>query len=140
VTFEPTVTIRVLHAHTDAMGIVYHGAILPWLEHARVEYMRARGLVYADLERAGLGLPVTELFVRYRAPGRHDDRVRVACRAERDGRARLRFEYRVEIEARAGRPVRILMAEATTRHACVRLSDGRPVRLPEALGAAIGSC
>ncbi len=136
-TFEPVAEVRVIHAHTDAMGIVYHGAVVPWLELARVEYMRARGLVYADLERAGYGLPVVALDLRFCAPGRHDDRVRIACRGRREGRAKVRFDYRVEVVERAGEPVGLVMAEGSTFHACVRTADGRPVRLPEPLGAAL---
>ena len=35
--------IRVRFAETDAMGIVHHAAYLPYLESARVEYMREIG-------------------------------------------------------------------------------------------------
>ncbi|RMG98318.1 MAG: acyl-CoA thioesterase [Deltaproteobacteria bacterium] len=138
--FEPVFRTRVIHAHTDAMGIVYHGAVVPWLEAARVEYMRARGLVYADLERSGFGLPVVRLAVDYRSPGRHDDVVVVSCSARRDGRARLRFAYQVDVVERVQAHVPIRMAEAETLHACVRTRDGRPVRLPAALCETLEAC
>src|SRR5438094_4141902 len=39
--------IRVRFAETDAMGVVHHAAYLPYLESARVEYLRSVGHPYA---------------------------------------------------------------------------------------------
>ena len=44
--------LRVRFAETDAMGIVHHAAYLPYLEEARVEYLRA--LRFDDLVRIHL--------------------------------------------------------------------------------------
>jgi acyl-CoA thioester hydrolase len=35
--------LRVRFAETDAMSVVHHAAYLPYLEVARVEYLRDRG-------------------------------------------------------------------------------------------------
>ena len=35
--------LRVRFAETDAMGIVHHSRYLPYLEEARVEYLRSLG-------------------------------------------------------------------------------------------------
>ncbi len=139
---EPVARVRVLHADTDALGMVYHGAYLPWLEHARVELLRARGLCYADMERAGLGLPVIEAHLRYLRPGRHDDLVTLAARAQIVGRVRVRFDYRlvVEPDGRAGLVQPLVLLEGETHHACTRVADGRPVRLPPRLVEVLASC
>ena len=58
---EPTATrrdysfthrLRTRFAETDAMGIIHHAAYLPYLEEARVEYLRAIGHPY-DAVRGG---------------------------------------------------------------------------------------
>ena len=46
--------LRTRFAETDAMGIVHHAAYLPYLEEARVEYLRAIGHPY-DSVRTGEG-------------------------------------------------------------------------------------
>ncbi len=140
--FEPVARVRVLHADTDAMGMVYHGAYLPWMEHARVELFRSRGLSYAEMEREGLGLPVLEARLRYLRPGRHDDRVTLGVCARLVGRARLRFDYRlsVELDGRPGLARPEVLVEGETHHACIRVADGRPVRLPARLVELLSSC
>src|SRR3954470_16032829 len=69
--------LRVRYAETDRMGIVYYANYLVWCEVGRVEFMRALGRDYASLEREGFGLAVAEATVRYLAPARFDDLVRV---------------------------------------------------------------
>ena len=69
--------LRVRYAETDRMGVVYHANYLVWCEVGRVEFMRALGRDYAALEEQGTGLAVTEARVRYLAPARFDDAIRV---------------------------------------------------------------
>ena len=69
--------LRVRYAETDRMGIVYYANYLVWCEVGRVEFMRALGGSYAELEAQGYGLAVAEATVRYLAPARFDDLVRI---------------------------------------------------------------
>ena len=69
--------LRVRYAETDRMGVVYYANFLVWCEVGRVEYMRALGGSYAALEAEGYGLAVSEVRVRYLAPARFDDLVRI---------------------------------------------------------------
>ena len=50
--------IRVRFAETDAMGIVHHSRYLPYLEEARVEYLRHLGHPYSEMRSAGLDYAV----------------------------------------------------------------------------------
>ncbi len=47
------------------MGITYHARYLDWFVIGRTELLRDVGLPYAELERAGLLLPVLEARCRY---------------------------------------------------------------------------
>jgi acyl-CoA thioester hydrolase len=142
--FSTVARVRVLYADTDAMAVVYHGTYLRWLEHGRVELMRRDGVRYAELERAGIGLPVTELAVQYLQPARYDDLVTVSVAVLKFTSARLHFGYRLTVEPgdRQGTdgapPLEILRGES--RHACVRLADGRATRLPDAVVDRLRSC
>ena len=140
--FESVARVRVLHADTDAMGIVYHGAYLRWMEHARVELLRGRGLSYAEMEREGLGLPVVEARLRYLRPGRHDDVITLGVAVGPVGRARVRFDYRLQVnlDGRPGLKTPVVLVEGETLHACTRVADGRPVRPPPRLVELLASC
>lgn len=90
-----TTEFRVRYAETDRMGVVYHSNYLVWCEVGRVEFMRALGRDYASLEEQGTGLAVTDARVRYLAPARFDDPIRVATTLT-DVRSRsVSFDYEI---------------------------------------------
>ena len=69
--------IRVRFAETDAMGIVHHSRYLPYLEEARVEYLRHIGHPYNEIRAEGVDMAVLEAGVQYRQPLKFDDVVDV---------------------------------------------------------------
>jgi len=44
---------RVNYSETDQMGFVYHANYLIWMDMARTEHLRERGMSYKDLEEQG---------------------------------------------------------------------------------------
>ncbi len=71
------IEFRVRYAETDQMGVVYHSEYLVWCEVGRTEYIRALGLPYSEMERRGALLAVADASLRFHAPARYDDLVRV---------------------------------------------------------------
>ena len=55
------------------MGIVYHAHYLVWFEIGRTEWCRAAGLPYAEMERAGIFIPVTRVECAFRRRSSYDD-------------------------------------------------------------------
>ena len=45
--------IQVRYAETDAMGVVHHATYPIWFEQARVDFFRAVGAPYDEVEREG---------------------------------------------------------------------------------------
>jgi len=117
------VTVRVRYGETDQMGVVYHPNYLLYFETGRTELMRAAGVTYSEMEKAGVFLVVTEASCRYRAAARYDQELRVVTRIDEVGKARIRFSYRV-----LG-PDEALLAEGHTELASVDSSKS-PVRMP----------
>ena len=89
----------------------------------RVEWLRAAGFSYKELERRGFGFVVVEALVRYHRAAFFDDALTVRTRLVELTRASLRFEY----TALRGEET---LATGHTRHACVTLANGRPTRVP----------
>ena len=114
--------LRVRFSETDAMGIVHHSRYLPYLEEARVEYLRAAGHPYSALRDEGTDIAVLESWVQYRAPLRFDDEVTVHLRLASLTRATFQIAYLLTV---AGE----VRSTAVTVHGCVN-ADGRPVRMP----------
>ena len=59
------------------MGVVYHANYLAWCEVGRTELIRRRGHSYAAIEKLGVGLAVSDAALRFLAPARYDDLIRV---------------------------------------------------------------
>ncbi len=99
---------------------------LSYFEVARVEWLRATGHSYREMERRGRGLVVVEALVCYRRPAFFDDELTLRTELADLGKVSLRFDYEV---LRDGEPI----ATGHTRHACVNLRSGKPLRMPEEL-------
>jgi acyl-CoA thioester hydrolase len=108
------VRVRVRFGETDLMGIVHHGSYVSYMEVARIEWLRRRGVTYADWAAHGVHLPVVELSMRYRAPARFDDELDVHTSLVEVGAASVRFNYSL-VRAVDG----VLCTEGSTRLACI---------------------
>jgi acyl-CoA thioester hydrolase len=115
-------TYRVIYGDTDQMGVVYYANYLAFFERGRCEYMRERRFDYAELERAGFILPVTEAHVKYRAPAKFDDLLTIETKMADASRVTATFQYRVLRDD-------AVLVEGTTTHACLS-KDGLPQRWP----------
>jgi acyl-CoA thioester hydrolase len=121
------VEFRVRYAETDQMGVVYHTNYLIWCEVGRTDFIRARGMSYADMERAGVGLAVSDLSARFHSAARYDDMIRVRTTLA-DVRSRgITFDYMI---TRVDDGRRLVSA----RTALVSIdAAGKPVSLPAAV-------
>ena len=123
------IDLRVRFAETDAMGVAHHAAYLPYLETARVEYLRRLGHPYREMrDRDGIEFAVVGVDIHYHAPLRFDDAFTVSCALVERARATFRLAYRVELDGR-------LVLDGRTRHAVLDRETGAPRRLPEWLAA-----
>jgi acyl-CoA thioester hydrolase len=117
--------VRVRYAETDQMGVVYHANYLVWMEVGRVEYCRASGYRYRDLEAEGILLTVVEVNCRYLSPALYDDEVVVRTTIEEATARLVRFGYRI-LSGEDGR----LLAEGFTKHVFCG-PDRRASKLPK---------
>ncbi len=122
--------IRVRYAESDQMGLAHHGAYVGWFEEARIEWLRANGHSYRELEAQGVLMPVTTLAIDYRRPLRFDDRIELTTTALIAGPTRVGFTTLIRVAGSTD-----VTAEGRVTIACVG-RDGRPQRLPADIAAA----
>lgn len=120
--------LRVRYSETDAQGVVNNANYLSYFEIGRVEWLRAAGLSYKDLERQGYGFVVVESHAFYRCAARFDDELTLRTELTESKRASLSFGYTILRDEE-------VVATGSTRHGCVDLSTGRPRRMPPELDA-----
>jgi acyl-CoA thioester hydrolase len=124
---ESTTDLRVRYAETDQMGVVYHANYLVWCELGRTDLIRSLGKPYAEFEREGVRLAVSEAALRFKGSARYDDPIRVYTTVS-DVRSRaVTFAYRIVHQERGD-----TLVTATTALIALDLS-GKPISMPPAL-------
>ena len=117
-------TLRVYWEDTDAGGVVFYANYLKYFERARTEWLRQLGVAQQAMrERTGAIFVVTDTRVRYRAPARLDEELRVTVALEAHGTASMRLQQQAWRE-------QTLLAEGEIRIACVDDGTFRPRRIP----------
>jgi acyl-CoA thioester hydrolase len=114
--------LRVRFSETDAMGIVHHSRYLPYLEEARVEYLRHLGHPYTEMRAEGVDYAVLEAFVQYRKPLKFDEQVDVHLQLGAATRASFQIAYLLTVDGD-------VRSTAVTVHGCVN-AEGKAVRMP----------
>jgi acyl-CoA thioester hydrolase len=125
--------VRVRYAETDQMGVVYYANYLVWMEVGRVEYCKAAGFNYRDMETEdGVMLAVAEARCRYSFPARFDDDVVVETWIAEANPRMVTFGYEMRLAAGGKK-----LAAGETRHIfCNR--EMKPCRMPEKYRAKFG--
>ena len=123
--------IRVYWEDTDAGGVVYHAQYLCFLERARTEWLRARGVEqHGTRESDDLVMAVRSMQVEFEGPARLDDVLESRLRlTERRGAS---FSLAQELWRGAD-----CLLRAEVKIACLYASSFRPRALPKWLVAAI---
>lgn len=125
--------VRAYFEDTDLSGVVYHANYLRWFERARSDFVRLLGIDQRAVNEAGIGaFAVADLSIRYAAPARLDDGVRIETRCTELGAASCRMHQK------AIRADGLLLAEATFRVGFVS-PEGKPRRMPDAWRAAFAT-
>lgn len=124
-----TTEVRVRYAETDQMQVVYHANYLVWCEVGRTDFLRQHGMSYAEMEKGGIGLTVSDYSVRLHASARYDDRVRIESTLVDVRSRQVVFEYlltNIETGERL----------ATGRTSLVSIApNGRPIAMPAGIRA-----
>jgi acyl-CoA thioester hydrolase len=121
--FKFAARTRVGFSDTDAQGIVYYGRYNPYFDLARVEYLRALGLLH--VERSG-DFVMRANDVEYFAPAVFDDEIEVFVRVARVGRTSVTYAFAAYRE-----PDDVLMVTAHQTLVYVDLAERKACPVPE---------
>ena len=119
-------TYEVPYADTDRMGIIYYANYLVFFERIRTRILADLGYPYPQLEADGIGLPVIEAHVEYKASATYGDILDFYGWLADHIRTRLRV--RCEVWKKD-----LLLARGYTVHAGFDLIKKKPARFPDSL-------
>jgi acyl-CoA thioester hydrolase len=119
-----SIAVRVYYEDTDAAGVVYYANYLKFMERARTEWLEARGLPLAELERLhGVVFVVTRAELDFRGAARLGDRLDVTVGVAPAGRTQF-------VARQAVRRGADTLVDGVIRLACVERATFRPTRVP----------
>ena len=121
---------RIIYGDTDAGGVVYNANYLRYFEMGRTELMRSCFIPYSEIEKRGLIIPVTESYLRYKAPAFYDDLIVIETSLVEIKKFSCRFNYRI-VKGR-GEEKPQLLVKGFTVHACIN-RQGKLTPFPEDL-------
>ena len=120
-----TITIVPRYAETDQGGVVHHSVYPVWFEMGRTELLRANGLAYKDLEKAGVFFVVAELCIKYRQPAMYDQKLQLETTNSTITASKIKHTYKLTRCCDG-----VILAEGSSILACVD-SKGKVRRIPE---------
>jgi acyl-CoA thioester hydrolase len=125
--------VRVYWEDTDAGGIVYHASYVRFMERARSEWLRARGVDQVRLRaEQRLQFAVVDMQIAWKRAAQHDDLLNVTAQLLETRGASFTFLQQV----RRGDDV---LVEATVRAAAIDADTLKPRRLPPDLLQQLGA-
>jgi acyl-CoA thioester hydrolase len=119
--------VRVYYEDTDFSGNVYHAAYLKFMERARTEFLRARGVHHFELAKQGIAFAVRSMSVEFEAAAHIDDLLTVVTRPLGATGARLSLLQSIYRDGERLLEAKLVIVAIN--------AAGRPARLPPAIRA-----
>ena len=117
--------VRVYFEDVDSGGIVYYASYLKFMERARTEWLRCRGIDVAVLASEDRVLFVVKsIKLDYQRPARLSDALRVSVALRGIHRASLDLSQEITYDSQT-------LCSGNLRLACLNADTLRPRRIPE---------
>lgn len=126
--------VRVYYEDTDSGGVVYHANYLKFMERARTEWLRARGIEQCALrDEHGVIFAVTNIELDYLRPARFNQSLLVGVRVLRMRRASVHLEQDVRLadDPQATTDKGTLCARGRVTVACIDAQAFHPRAFPD---------
>lgn len=116
--------IKIYYHHTDAGQVVYYAKYLEFLEEARTEFFKDKGISYEEMVKQGTQFVVARQEIDYKAPAFYGDTLSIDTRLSEVGRVKLDFTYEIKNQNNQ------VISTARTIMVCVN-GDLKPKGIPE---------
>jgi acyl-CoA thioester hydrolase len=130
--------VRVYYEDTDNGGVVYYANYLKFMERARTEWLRARGVEQDVLaERDGLIFAVRSVQLDYLKPATFNQLLSVSVKVAEAGKASLTFDQAVVVAENTitnkgdkGEESGVLLCKGRIKIACLDANSLKPRAIP----------
>jgi acyl-CoA thioester hydrolase len=122
--------VRVYYEDTDTGGVVYYANYLKFMERARTEWLRSKGIEQDTLiDKHDIIFAVRSAHVEYLKPARFNQLLDVTVAVAKSGKASVTFEQKIT----PADDRNVTFCEGRVKVACLQASTLRPVPIPAAI-------
>ncbi|WCN09351.1 acyl-CoA thioesterase [Marinomonas mediterranea] len=125
-----TIDIQVRDYECDMQGIVNNAVYQNYLEHARHEFIKTKGLDFAEITSRGIHLVVIKAEIEYKASLRSGMVARVSTQGKRLSKFKAVFEQTIVVDHPDNEEPAKICTLAQIYIASIS-DNGKPVRCPE---------
>jgi acyl-CoA thioester hydrolase len=129
--------VRVYYEDTDHGGVVYYANYLKFMERARTEWLRAKGLEQDTLiNEQGVIFAVRSVQVDYLKPARFNQSLSVTAEVMETGKASMTFKQRVILtttDASGGEDDGEVLCRGQIKVACLDSRSLKPKAIPASI-------
>lgn len=119
-----SIDVKIYYEDTDAGGIVYHANYLRYLERARTEYLKEKGIDVAEYHNKGIFFAVVHVDIYFKKPAKLGDTIKVTTELHELKKASITVSNKIIKDG-------VTLVEALITFACLN-KDYKPTRLPDA--------
>lgn len=123
-----TVEMRIPFRDVDSWGLVWHGHYFSYVDLARLDLLQRFGIRFGQFASHGFVMPVVNVHMDLKAPGRADEPIAIDAAMVRVRGAMIDTHFKI----RRGETV---LAEGSTRQVFTRLDGGLLYHVPEIVAA-----
>ena len=89
------ITLLVRDYECDLQGVVNNAVYMNYLEHARHEFLKSRGIDFAEVTASGIHLVIVKAEMEYKASLTSGDDFSIRTHFEQEGRLKIIFHQEV---------------------------------------------
>jgi acyl-CoA thioester hydrolase len=116
------------YSDTDQMGVIHHSIYAQYLEQGRMDFFKALGFDYVDIEKEGIIFPVYNINITYKNAIRLDESMQLVTKIERVTPVKIVFTHELVNDKEA------IKATATSTIVCVDKATFKLVKMPDVMG------
>src|SRR6056297_1388031 len=90
---KSNITLR--YSDTDQMGVIHHSIYAQYLEQGRMDFFKALGFDYVDIEKQGVLFPVYNIDITYKNAIRLDESIYLNTSVKRVTPVKIVFTHKL---------------------------------------------
>ncbi|MES1978602.1 MAG: thioesterase family protein [Pseudomonadota bacterium] len=123
--------------HCDPAGIVFYPQFFYLLHEAKEDFLIHIGFPQHEMIRSGFGTPIVDVKTSFLGMCRYGDEISISVSISKLGNSSLGMDYEIHSGGQPRDAAGALKLKASSVLVYSGLTDGKPLRIPDALRAAM---